>query len=573
MKRNVPFLLLATLLAVLFLTAVARAELVASIDRQRLALDETLTLTISKDSSSFFSEPDLASLEPDFTVVSRNQSSSTQIINGQMSSSVQWLFVLAPKRTGSLQIPSFSMGKESTAPLSVEVTQEAPPKTQASGLPLFLETAVDQHEVWLQSQVVFTLRILWAVQAQIQEPDEPKLENAILEKLGDATFDKVINGQPYKVFERRYAIFPQSSGTLTIPQMTVLAEVAGQRRPGGFLDPFGGRGKPITLRSESETITVKEKPTSYPAAAAWLPADAFTLEANWSKQPETLEVGDSATLTITMVADGLPGAHLPPIELPAIAGVKLYQNKGEVANHATTNGITGSRQESIALVPTKPGTVELPEIRIPWWDKGRQQVQYAVLPATRLVIHGIPGEPTTSRPIAQAPTLEASKNEPAAIPTAVAPARPTLWIILTMLLALAWLATIYLWWRTRRPVAIIDQEPHAAKPTIARKEEEAFQKLLRACQANDPLQARTAILAWAASRWPQTRLHTLTDIAILHPDPRLAALFQELDHSLYGQGEQTVAWQGEGLLALIKDIRNNSKQSRQQKDELPPLYR
>ena len=79
------------------------------------------------------------------------------------------------------------------------------------------------------------------------------------------------------------------------------------------------------------------------------------------------------------------------ITLEVLKIIKLYQNKAEVANHSTPHGITGSRQETIALVPTKPGTVALPEIRIPWWDKDKQQVQYAVLPATRLVVHGAPG--------------------------------------------------------------------------------------------------------------------------------------------------------------------------------------
>jgi len=572
MQRNAPFLLLAALFATLCLATVAQAALVAKIDRQRLALDETLTLTVSKDGSSFFSEPDLAPLEPDFTVISKNQSSSTQIINGQMSASVQWRFVLSPKRAGRLQIPPLTLGKDATAPLSVEVSQEAPSRPRADDQPLFLETEVDHREVWVQSQVIFTLRLLWAVPAQIQDPADPQLENAILEKLEDTTFDKMINGQSCKVFERRYAIFPQTSGQLTIPPMTVQAEVAGQHRSGAFFDPFGSRGKPVTLRSNSETITVRERPADYPTTAAWLPADKFSLDAQWSQKPDELKVGDSATLTITMVADGLPGAQLPPIQLPEMDTIKLYQNKAEVANHPTGQGITGSRQESMALVPTKPGNVELPEIRIPWWDKDKQQVQYAVLPATRLTVHGAPAaEPAAARPAEPAPPLQAPPTAPAVAPPPAPTARPTGWMALTLLLALAWLTTTCLWWRARR-LAAAGQPLRPANPAVAMKEEEALQLLRRACQANDPLSARSAIIGWAAARWPLERRHTLIDIERLYPDPRLAALCQELDQTLYGHGEQAGTWQGQGILALVNKIRKNSRETRTKDNPLPPLY-
>ena len=98
------------LLAGLFLIAgnllcgSAWAAFTASADRTQLAAGDSVQLTLQSDRSGS-SEPDLAPLKKDFDVLGQSTSNSLQIINGSMSSQRQVRLVLAPRRSGLVEVP------------------------------------------------------------------------------------------------------------------------------------------------------------------------------------------------------------------------------------------------------------------------------------------------------------------------------------------------------------------------------------------------------------------------------------------------------------------------------------
>jgi hypothetical protein len=401
------------------------------------------------------------------------------------------------------------------------------------------------------------------------------LQDAVVEKLDDAAFDKRIDNRLYRVFELRYAIFPQKSGILEIPQMVVQAAMPGQQRYRGFLDRFGGQGKTVQLRSESEKVTVKEKPASFPQSATWLPTDNLSIADEWSRNPGSLKVGESTTITIGMAGQGLLGTQLPPIELSETDGIKLYQGKAEVQNHATGDGITGIRQESIALIPTKPGTMQLPEIRIPWWNKKNSQVEYAVIPARELAITGEVEKSAQTLTTPSGPTTPPAASPPGAPSHETTPSKiPVPWIVACAVLAIAWLATFFMLLRTRRQLTLAASG--AVSPeneTLDRKEREAFRILRNSCKNNDPLAARNALMNWAKTAWPREKIHSLVDLERLVPGQELTPVLQEIDTHLYSRGENKVPWHGSSLFELMKKIRKKCRTGNKKPEALEPLYK
>ncbi len=574
MKCKGIFQIIAASLFIALFSSLALAKVVAQVDRTRLAMDETLTLTITKDSNSFFSsDPDLSPLTKDFTLLGQSQSSNTQYINGTKTASVTWTVALAPKHTGGVVLPSLTVDKERTQPISMQIVQAAPPLNRDDGAPIFVESSLDCQSVLVQSQLILTVRIYWAVQAQINDPGDPVLEDALLQKLGDATFKKDINGQQYSVFERRYAIFPQKSGVLKIPSITVDAMLPMPRRR-NFYDPFGNQGKRIKLRSNSAQVTVMEKPPSYPAQAAWLPADNLTVKVQWSQEPQDLKVGESTTITITTTAQGLMAAQLPPIAIAEVNKIKLYQNKAENADNKDAGGITGVRKETIALIPTQAGEIQLPEIRIPWWDKQQQKVRYAISPATRLAIHGTGAARNNSPPALakpQAPLLAANNQDIAPVGPQAA---PLFWVILCGSLAIAWLTTTLFLIRTRKRIAGLNATAPLTQLDSGNKAaiggEEAYQQLKNACQANNGTAAKAAFMAWTKAAGPQPRLYAETDLKRI--DDELAPLLAELDRYLYGR-QGTEQWHGDKLWDLVRKRRSaDKKNGKKKKAALPSLF-
>ena len=562
-------------LVVAMLPSFAFAQVTARVDRNSMVIDETLTLTISKNGTSFFSDPNLEPLTRDFRVLGQSQSSNTKIINGSASSSVEWHVSLSPRRTGKLDILPISVGKEKTNPLSIQVREARQPTTKAESAPIYIETEIDADSVYVQSQVILTLRLFSAVEARIVDPADPEIEDALVKRLGeDASYEKLVNDKAFKVFERKYVIFPQKSGTLEIPPLVVDVILPSRQRTRSFFDQLSTRGENVKLRSKAEEITVLEKLPEYPAAAIWLPTSQLIIDDKWSNNSQELNVGESTTITISLAAGGLMGEQLPPVEFQESNGLKLYQGKAEVDNIITANGINGIRRESIALIPTQTGTFELPEIRIPWWNKTLKKIEYAVIPARQLVVKGSSAGAKLKENDNTIVNDYSQKSKDNSSLQPVQQPQAKVWMILCSILAIGWLITLYFLILTRRQVSLPgnDRKYEMVEDFIL-KEKEAFLALSRSCKENKPLAARNNIISWVRAFNPEAKIQTFSDVEKVHSDPDFVMQLKELDRLLYDFAESSDSWQGYKLLEQVNKLRRKRKKTPKEKIPLERLYK
>src|SRR3546814_12093198 len=77
--------------------------------------------------------------------------------------------------------------------------------------------------------------------------------------------------------------------------------------------PISKPGQLMRVSSEQLRLTVNPKPASYPADVPWLPARSLSLSESWSPEPTHSQVGDSLTRSLTLEAEGLASAQLPPL--------------------------------------------------------------------------------------------------------------------------------------------------------------------------------------------------------------------------------------------------------------------
>jgi len=101
--------LFTSVMAMLLLALPVQASVVAAVDRANVELNESFTLKITVDTAIDI-EPNADALEDDFFVGTRSQLSNTTIVNGQISRSRAWTYVLMAMREGELTIPSFRIG-------------------------------------------------------------------------------------------------------------------------------------------------------------------------------------------------------------------------------------------------------------------------------------------------------------------------------------------------------------------------------------------------------------------------------------------------------------------------------
>ncbi len=549
---------LATLVIILLAVGanIASAAVTASVDRSRVALGDTLRLTIIATADEDIDEGQLRGLQQDFDILQRSNSSNTSIVNGRVSQSRKLLVDLAPRREGVLQIPAMQFGQSTTAALTVTVTPAS--DTPGDGQSVVFEAEVDHDNVYVQGQLVLTLRVQQSVNLEGRSITPLKLDNAFVKPLEQQSYQRVINGQPWLVDEIRYAIFPEQSGTLEIPAQVFSGRVDRGRR--SFFD-LGGGGELVRRSTRPITITVLPKPADYPSSE-WLPAERLTLEESWSSPPEELQVGESATRTVRIVGDGLQGAQLPPILFTPPDGLKYYPDQPSISEQEVSGGLEGIREDSAAVVPTRAGTYVIPEIRIPWWDTQAETVRYATLPQREITATGT--APTVNTAVtgpADSVTAIPGPSSGIAVDTVSAgdtvagpPTGLLVWQALGVASTLGWCLTLLYVWRTRSP------KPEKATVGDTLSEKTSFDAVIKACEQDNSSATRAALLAWAATAAPGNMIRSLEQVTDAMGDEELGQRLRELDTALYRPGEAD--WTGKALAACLRRVRSETSSSR-----------
>ena len=124
--------------------------------------------------------------------------------------------------------------------------------------------------------MLYTLRLYTRVDLSQARLDEPELADAVIERLGDdSRFNTQVNGLDYSVTERKYAIFPQKSGKLTIRPLVLTAEIITNSRPNfnGFFNSQTTKTKRI--ESKAITLDVNLHPQHLPENIGYLHSNCF----------------------------------------------------------------------------------------------------------------------------------------------------------------------------------------------------------------------------------------------------------------------------------------------------------
>ncbi len=573
-KRIHPIALLLTLLFWAAGQLQAANTAVAEVDRDQLYFGESLTLTITLSGKARAHEPDLAPLRDDFAVLGTGTSTRMQIINGDASMEMEWRIQLEPIRSGKLVIPPLRIGPYVTEAIPVQVLPASQmPRGQADTV--FIEVEAEPKNPYVQQQVLVTVRLFHAVNLLDGSLDEPAGDDWMVQRLGknDTRYETRRNGTRYGVVERRYALFPQKSGPLTLPGLTFQGRIATQNSMNRFFD----QGRSIRRRSQPITLNVRPKPASYPKGAAWLPAKSLEL---WEDFParKPFKLGEPITRTLMLKANGLLAAQLPDLPVPQVEGLSAYPDQPVTDETPGKQGMQSRKTQKIALVPNRAGKLALPEIAIPWWNTETDQLEYARLPAHTLQINAVAGQnppagqpPVTapeSRPVENTAVTDGKEPGQPAATTAQPSPRPAglpawLWPWIALLLLLGWAANVFFCLKGRARRQTKGQPATTGRPDTR----QARKQWQQAAQSGDLAAMYNALLHWA-----QAEGHAVTNLGALAAeldDPQLAKEIRALEQARFQPGTQ---WSPETLSKRLQAGLPQPQQERPARADLPGLY-
>jgi len=528
----------------------ANAAITTEIDPPKVRLGEPFRLTITMDNAQAGGVPDLSPLQRDFTITSTERSSAYTIINGQARSVSQWSVLLLAKKTGVVDIPPIQIGQEQSAASTIEVTEEsapaAPHHPDTPDTDVMLKTEVSNDQPFVNQQVIYTVKLYNRQRLLDAEYQPPGIEDALLIPLGDGRrYQTTEQGRAYHVEEQTYAVFPQKSGDLQInpPAFNALVYDTIPRR--------------VNVRGEPIKLAVKSMPVNY-TGKHWLPAKQITLSEDYDKPASTLLQGTTLERTITLQAVAVPAQLLPTLTFTSHKNFNVYPEKPVIHNAIKQQELIGTTRVKVTYLLNTPGSITIPKLSLTWFNSITGKEEVATLPAKHIEVEpntGAVHAVDSSSPLAEKmPTLT---DAPTQLPTQVEIKSYHYAWFLVLGFVIAWLLVFFWWWFYPRFF-------------IGRARRLALRQLHDACESHDPVQAKAALLRWAALHWPDAKLLNLNDLAKLIHDSQLKKQLQLLSRALYSEDKQRL-WRGGDLWRGVTGYRFKSSSAKSKGNGLPPI--
>ncbi len=314
-------------------------------------------------------------------------SSSTQIINGKMSTSTSYSYVyyLQAVNAGKFVIAPavFTLKNKtySSDSMHIEVTGSAQKQNvtqggnsgsdqetvESSGNDIFVNLSVNRKEVYLGEPVVASVKLFTRVNiAGINEVKFPPFNSFLKSDIETPPLSSLrqenINGTIYGTgVVQQFLLYPQVTGDINIDpvQISVLIQQKSGRSDPVFGDFFSSyQTVPRTVASQIVKVKVKPLPGTQPSDFSGI-AGKLDIKAALSK--DSVNVNDAVNLKITVSGSGnLKVAATPVLKLSP--DIEVYDPKISDDLKNGLNGTTGQKTFDFLLIPRHNGDYTIPSI-------------------------------------------------------------------------------------------------------------------------------------------------------------------------------------------------------------------
>lgn len=447
-KRLKIVIVFGAMMILLFPVTSFAQKLTAQVSKNKVVTGEVFQISFNANGNmSAFKAPNM----PDFEIYSGpNQSTSVQIVNGSMSQSVSYSYMIAARKEGKFTIGAASATingtKVESNPITIEVVKGTPPAQNQNnqndpfaGLfgndpyanqsqppsqksekyqyntgkdddNLFVRTYVSKKQCYLGEQITVTQKVYSRLNLRniqnIKMPGYTGFWSKDEKKTQFTSEVENLDGINYVVVElSKTFLFPQRSGKLTIDPIELECIVRQQvkKNPTIFDQFFGGAYQDVVAKVKSKSVTIevmslpeKGKPASFTGAVG---------KFNFSAQLNHDKVKANEALNLKLVVSGTGNINLaeaPKVSFPD--GFETYEPKVS-ENIATSGGVSGSKTYEYLVVPRREGNYTIKDIEFSYFDLEKKQ--YVTIPSPELNVTVEKGDAASSA----APNVYAPKNE------------------------------------------------------------------------------------------------------------------------------------------------------------------
>lgn len=259
-------------------------------------------------------------------------------------------------------------------PAQTAPVYQAQQPAQLAAIPPYLETELESTSAYVHQNLVLKVNVISTVNLKTATAQMQDTDDVIFRQLGDATVDtRTRRGQTEIVNTLYFQLTPLRSGRIDLEPIRIT----------GVMDLGSGNEASYEAVSNSAMQLGVTAPDT--SVLPWLPLQELVLSASLSND-ERIGEGEPITLTVVQRAVGMSGTQLPSLESQLQSpGHRLYREKSDFEGTVSREGkLVGIRTDRYTLVPQQGNEVNIPALRIDWWNVDRQRKETSVLPSRLL---------------------------------------------------------------------------------------------------------------------------------------------------------------------------------------------
>ncbi len=321
-----------------------------------------------------------------------NQSTSMQIINGKVSGSLTFSYILQPTSIGEFTIGQSSVDYDGktyrTSPLKIKVEKGTPQQQKEStggyteeelAKNVFILAEANKSRAMLGEQVNVSYKLYTKLNiASPQITKLPQYEGFWAEEMDPTqtiSFDiGMYKGERYRVATiKRVALFPTKTGSLKVSPFELNVPVIVKKKRTGndifdefFNDSFFGRSETVQYEARSNTLKIEVDPL--PSSNVPVSFNGAVGNFNFKVELDKNRAVTNESISLRMTVSGsgnIKLLKLPELQLPT--GFEKYEpkvydnvNKGSV--------ISGQKIVEYLVVPRTPGDKEIPSVEFSYFS-------------------------------------------------------------------------------------------------------------------------------------------------------------------------------------------------------------
>ncbi|MCB9192221.1 MAG: protein BatD [Flavobacteriales bacterium] len=344
-----------------------------------------------------------------------NQSTSMQYVNGSMTQSISFSYVLEAREEGEFTLAPATIKANGNTISSNELTirvvkgqQQSTTQSNSNGQQtqsssgdsndLFARIEVSKRNAYIGEKITANLKIYSRV--SIVNFDDWKMpsfegfwQKDVNENQQIQLQNEVIDGVMYQTgLIKQVVLYPQKSGEITIDPMelSVIVRERAQGRGRSIFDQFFGGYQDFKrpIKSNSVTIDVKPYPSGKPSDFSGLTGN-LRMKATLDKAQT--KSNEAVNLKVTISGDGNL-YQLQPLDIEFPPDIEVYDPKTSDNIKANASGISGSRTFEYVLIPRYAGDFKIGPFSVSYFDPNSKSFKTERQDAFDLIVEKGEGE-------------------------------------------------------------------------------------------------------------------------------------------------------------------------------------